>query len=164
MTLPTSLPVGRSPRRRSRRAATAVVAAVVGAGMAMSSTTAAADDTATVVASTGDAASATRLPYRNPSLPVKQRVADLLSRMTLEEKVGQMTQTERYQVFDDATPITTHALGSILSGGSHHRKRAQARLTGHRLQQPPSTPASASRSSTASTRCTATATCSADVA
>ena len=117
MTFPPSLPVGRSPRRRSRRAATAVVAAVVGAGMAMSSTTAAADDTATVVASTGDAASATRLPYRNPSLPVKQRVADLLSRMTLEEKVGQMTQTERYQVFDDATPITTHALGSILSGG-----------------------------------------------
>lgn len=29
-------------------------------------------------------------PYRNPKLPVKQRVADLLSRMTLEEKVAQM--------------------------------------------------------------------------
>ena len=37
--------------------------------------------------------------------------------MTLEEKVGQMTQTERYQVFDDETPITTLGLGSILSGG-----------------------------------------------
>ena len=44
-------------------------------------------------------------------------MADLLSRMTLEEKVGQMTQTERYQVFDDETPITTWKLGSILSGG-----------------------------------------------
>jgi beta-glucosidase len=48
---------------------------------------------------------------------VKNRVADLLSRMTLAEKIGQMTQTERYQVFDDATPITTYGLGSILSGG-----------------------------------------------
>jgi len=28
--------------------------------------------------------------YRNPDLPVKQRVEDLLLRMTLEEKVGQM--------------------------------------------------------------------------
>jgi beta-glucosidase len=28
-------------------------------------------------------------PYRNPKLPVDQRVADLLSRMTLEEKIGQ---------------------------------------------------------------------------
>ena len=28
--------------------------------------------------------------YRNPALPVEARVADLLSRMTLEEKVGQM--------------------------------------------------------------------------
>jgi beta-glucosidase len=56
-------------------------------------------------------------PYENPKLPVSERVDDLLSRMTLEEKVGQMTQTERYQVFDDETPITTYGLGSILSGG-----------------------------------------------
>jgi beta-glucosidase len=57
------------------------------------------------------------LPYEDPSLPVSQRVEDLLGRMTLADKVGQMTQTERYQVFDDATPITTYRLGSILSGG-----------------------------------------------
>lgn len=30
------------------------------------------------------------LPYRDPKLPVAQRVADLLSRMTLEEKVAQL--------------------------------------------------------------------------
>ena len=29
-------------------------------------------------------------PYKNPTLPVETRVADLLSRMTLEEKVGQL--------------------------------------------------------------------------
>ena len=28
--------------------------------------------------------------YKNPDLPVEQRINDLLSRMTLEEKVGQM--------------------------------------------------------------------------
>lgn len=33
-----------------------------------------------------------QFPYRNPGLPVDQRVADLLSRMTLEEKIAQ-TQT-----------------------------------------------------------------------
>lgn len=30
------------------------------------------------------------LPYKNPSLPIETRVDDLLSRMTLEEKVGQL--------------------------------------------------------------------------
>ena len=35
------------------------------------------------------------LPYLDPKLPVKARVADLLSRMSLADKVGQMTQAER---------------------------------------------------------------------
>ncbi|WP_290790027.1 glycoside hydrolase family 3 N-terminal domain-containing protein [Flavihumibacter sp. UBA7668] len=30
------------------------------------------------------------LPYKNPTLPIKQRTADLLKRMTVEEKVGQL--------------------------------------------------------------------------
>ncbi len=30
--------------------------------------------------------------YKNPNLPVEQRVQDLLSRMTLQEKIGQLTQ------------------------------------------------------------------------
>src|SRR6266536_4027955 len=29
-------------------------------------------------------------PFRNPSLPIDERVSDLISRMTLEEKVSQM--------------------------------------------------------------------------
>jgi beta-glucosidase len=63
------------------------------------------------------AAADTGFPYQDASLPVATRVADLLDRMTTAEKIGQMTQTERYQVFTDASPITTYGLGSILSGG-----------------------------------------------
>lgn len=33
------------------------------------------------------------LPYLNPDLPITQRIDDLVSRMTLEEKVSQMTHT-----------------------------------------------------------------------
>jgi beta-glucosidase len=72
---------------------------------------------AALVAVPAGAAAADRPAYKNSHLPVRERVADLLSRMTLEEKVGQMTQTERYQVFDNEAPITTWELGSILSGG-----------------------------------------------
>jgi beta-glucosidase len=32
------------------------------------------------------------LPYKNSKLPIEQRIKDLLSRMTLEEKVGQLNQ------------------------------------------------------------------------
>ena len=31
-------------------------------------------------------------PYKNPDLDVEKRVDDLLSRMTIEEKIGQMVQ------------------------------------------------------------------------
>lgn len=55
--------------------------------------------------------------YKNAKLPVPQRVADLLKRMTLEEKVGQMTQAERASIDADATLIGTWNLGSVLSGG-----------------------------------------------
>jgi beta-glucosidase len=58
-----------------------------------------------------------RAVYENPRAPIPERVGDLLSRMTLEEKVGQMTQAERASVADDPTPISTLALGSLLSGG-----------------------------------------------
>ena len=64
----------------------------------------------------GRAAQAT-LPYENPNLPVRERVADLLSRMTLREKVGQMTQAERAEVDADPARITRDNLGSVLSGG-----------------------------------------------
>jgi beta-glucosidase len=57
------------------------------------------------------------LPYKDPNQPVAARVADLLSRMTLEEKVGQMTQAERGAVTGDPSRVTDWKLGSVLSGG-----------------------------------------------
>jgi len=56
-------------------------------------------------------------PYLDARLPVEARVEDLLRRMTLEEKVGQMTQAERGAVDGDPSLITTWRLGSLLSGG-----------------------------------------------
>lgn len=56
-------------------------------------------------------------PYQDPSQPVSVRVADLLGRMTLAEKIGQMTQAERGDVADDPSEITDAGLGSVLSGG-----------------------------------------------
>jgi beta-glucosidase len=56
-------------------------------------------------------------PYENASLPTARRVRDLLSRMTLTEKIGQMTQAERDDVAADPTAIKTLNLGSVLSGG-----------------------------------------------
>ena len=40
------------------------------------------------------------LPYQNPQLSVEERVNDLLGRMTLEEKIGQITHLHSYKVFD----------------------------------------------------------------
>ncbi|MGW2777498.1 glycoside hydrolase family 3 protein [Streptomyces olivaceoviridis] len=56
------------------------------------------------------------LPYLNAKLPVKKRVADLLSRMSLAEKAGQMTQAER-GAMTQPNDIAAYALGSLLSGG-----------------------------------------------
>ncbi|MFC9973076.1 glycoside hydrolase family 3 protein [Spirillospora sp. NPDC127200] len=47
--------------------------------------------------------------------PVDRRVEALLKRMSLDEKIGQMTQAERQNVTHD--DITRYRLGSLLSGG-----------------------------------------------
>ena len=54
--------------------------------------------------------------YKNPGLPVMARVQDLLSYMTLDEKIGQMTQVDR-QFLESDNDIGTYYLGSLLSGG-----------------------------------------------
>ncbi|MEU6096057.1 glycoside hydrolase family 3 N-terminal domain-containing protein [Streptomyces sp. NPDC047079] len=56
------------------------------------------------------------LPYLDSRLPLKKRVADLLSRMSLEEKAGQMTQAERAALTSQGD-IAAYSLGSLLSGG-----------------------------------------------
>jgi beta-glucosidase len=71
----------------------------------------------TLLQPTSSAVGDEALPYQDPALPTAQRVTDLLARMTLAEKIGQMTQAERIDVDADPTLITTNALGSVLSGG-----------------------------------------------
>lgn len=54
--------------------------------------------------------------YQNPNATVEARVSDLLKRMTIDEKIGQMTQGERaFRGID--TLVKELCLGSVLSGG-----------------------------------------------
>ncbi|RDX86327.1 hypothetical protein CR513_32347, partial [Mucuna pruriens] len=53
--------------------------------------------------------------YKNPKEPIEARVKDLLSRMTLKEKIGQMTQIERTVATSSA--LRDLSIGSILSAG-----------------------------------------------
>lgn len=64
-----------------------------------------------------DAQETTTPIYLNPSEPVEARVSDLLSRMTLDEKIGQMVQADLLCVTNHAD-IETYGLGSMLSGGN----------------------------------------------
>ena len=43
---------------------------------------------------------AQELPYKNKNLPVEKRVEDLLGRMTLEEKVGQLSKVLGWEMYD----------------------------------------------------------------
>jgi beta-glucosidase len=112
----------RPARRHAIAAATAAVALAVGM---------------TATAATGQSASASGGPaYMNPHLSVSARVADLLGRMTLPEKIGQMVQIEATQVTDNSNDCTStggfnmpnpvceqkifidNNVGSILAGGT----------------------------------------------
>ncbi len=55
--------------------------------------------------------------YQDPAFSVEERVNDLLSRMTLEEKAGQMIQTERHLATSE--DVKTYLLGSIFNGGGN---------------------------------------------
>jgi beta-glucosidase len=74
--------------------------------------------------------------YLNPQLPIQARVSNLLGKMTLPEKIGQMVQIEATQVTDKSNTCTsqggfnlpnpvceqkifvTNNVGSILAGGT----------------------------------------------
>lgn len=53
------------------------------------------------------------LPYKNPELSTEERIVDLLGRMTLEEKVGQMMQLDARSGDLDDLIVNKH-VGSIL--------------------------------------------------
>ena len=55
------------------------------------------------------------LTYKDPSQSIDLRVDDLLARMTMEEKIGQMTQVEKNSV--KLEEIGKFFVGSVLSGG-----------------------------------------------
>jgi beta-glucosidase len=84
--------------------------------------------------------------YRNPSLPVEQRVSDLLSRMTLEEKVAQLQGTwqnpssrqDQNQMFvgekgaflpDRAAVLLKQGLGEMSRPSEHRGPREMAEFT-----------------------------------
>lgn len=54
--------------------------------------------------------------YKNPDCSIEERVADLLSRMTPAEKIGQMIQIDR-GFLQNEVDIQIYGIGSILSGG-----------------------------------------------
>lgn len=54
-------------------------------------------------------------PYYDPDKEIAERVDDLLSRMTIDEKIGQMTQIERSVV--KGSVLMDYHIGSVLSGG-----------------------------------------------
>ena len=80
-----------------------------------------------------------RAPYLDPSLPIERRVDDLLGRMTLEEKVGQMlclwqgkrAITDRDGRFDPARAPKWFRIGvgRIERPGEGHGARAEAEFT-----------------------------------
>ncbi|CAA6658477.1 unnamed protein product [Spirodela intermedia] len=62
------------------------------------------------------AAAAAEYPkYKDPKQPLNVRLNDLLSRMTLEEKIGQMAQIERSIASPEV--MKKYFVGSVLSGG-----------------------------------------------
>src|SRR3972149_5652903 len=56
--------------------------------------------------------------YQDPAQPVEARGKDLLARMTIAEKIGQMIQPS----FDSVAPsdVTKLSIGSVLSGGGEN--------------------------------------------
>ncbi len=54
-------------------------------------------------------------PYQDPDLPIADRVEDLLGRMTLAEKIGQMTLVEKNSIVPE--DIRDLGIGGLLSGG-----------------------------------------------
>lgn len=55
------------------------------------------------------------LRYMDPHLPVEERIQNLLTQMTIDEKIGQMALIEKNSVHD-INDISRYGLGGVLSG------------------------------------------------
>ncbi|KAG2685431.1 hypothetical protein I3760_10G124500 [Carya illinoinensis] len=55
------------------------------------------------------------MKYKDPKQPLSVRIKDLMSRMTLEEKIGQMVQIDRSVASAEVTK--KYFIGSVISGG-----------------------------------------------
>src|SRR5258706_7372554 len=55
--------------------------------------------------------------YTDPSQPTEARVEDLLKRMTLDEKIGQMTQVKKYNIKNNPEYTNNFYIVSFLGGG-----------------------------------------------
>jgi beta-glucosidase len=73
-------------------------------------------------------------PYRDPSLSVEERISDLLGRMTLEEKVGQLLMLNAQP--EDLSFINTRQPGSILHILGEKTRRAMHLAAQNRLGIP----------------------------
>ncbi|XP_047308738.1 beta-glucosidase BoGH3B-like [Impatiens glandulifera] len=60
-------------------------------------------------------ATADHIKYKDPKEPLNIRLKDLMDRMTLEEKIGQMVQIDRSVASTDV--MKNYFIGSVLSGG-----------------------------------------------
>lgn len=58
-------------------------------------------------------AQAENMKYKDPNQPISVRIKDLLNRMTLEEKIGQMTQVER-------SVASTEVMKNFFIGNLHY--------------------------------------------
>jgi beta-glucosidase len=74
------------------------------------------------------------LPYRNPALGVDERIADLLGRMSVDEKIGQMMQLDARGDLDGEI-LDTH-VGSILHVSPDNMVRAHDLVERTRLRIP----------------------------
>nr|WP_314841928.1 glycoside hydrolase family 3 N-terminal domain-containing protein [uncultured Microbacterium sp.] len=74
------------------------------------------------------------LPYLDPALPIAARVADLLDRMTVEEKIGQMLQLDARDDLDDH--VLRRHVGSILHTSPERILRANELTSQTRLRIP----------------------------
>ncbi|XAR60231.1 Glucan 1,3-beta-glucosidase [Bertholletia excelsa] len=55
------------------------------------------------------------MKYKDPNQPINKRIKDLMKRMTLAEKIGQMTQIDRINA--TVQIMKDYSIGSLLSGG-----------------------------------------------